>query len=125
MARSSTSGQGRPKGAKNKKTAELQRRVARDGITPLDFMLELMRTEPKKVPDPPKAVDIKAYAMTLDRQFEAAKAAAPYIHARLTAVEATGKDGSPLIPPSPDPMEVARRVAFLLNSANQKPTTEG
>lgn len=124
MARSSTSGQGRKKGVKNKKTLELQRRVAKAGITPLDFMLKLMRTEPKAVPDPPQVADIKAYAMTLDMQFEAAKAAAPYVHPRLTAVEATGKDGSPLIPPSSDPLEVARKVAFLLNTANQKKPEE-
>lgn len=108
MPRTRTSGQGRPKGAKNKKTLELQRRVAKGGISPLDYMLKVMRN--------PRA--------DLARRDDMGKAAAPYVHARLSSVEATGKDGSPLMPPSSDPLEVARKLAFLLNSANRKTTTE-
>ena len=105
VARSSTSGQGRRKGVKNKKTLELRKAVSK-GLTPLQHMLRVMRSRSKKVDDA--------------RRDDMAKAAAPYVHPRLTAVEATGKDGTPLIPPPTDPIETARRVAFLLNSANQK-----
>jgi len=108
VARSSTSGQGRKKGVKNKKTLELQQRVAKGGISPLDYMLKVMRN--------PRA--------DLARRDDMGKAAAPYVHPRLNSVEATGKGGSPLIPPTSDPLEVARKLAFLLNSANRKTTTE-
>lgn len=64
-------GAGRKKGAVNKKTAEVQKAVAESGITPLEYMLQIMRDtalEPK------------------DR-LSAAIAAAPYVHAKLSSVE--------------------------------------
>ena len=73
-------GAGRPKGVKNKKTLELQAAVAASGVTPLEFMLKVMR-------DPRKGFDIR---------LDAAKAAAPYVHAKLASVEVTGKDGGPV-----------------------------
>ena len=56
---------GKRKGSKNKRTRELER-VAKTGITPLDYMLKVMR-DPKADPY---------------RRAEMAKAAAPYVHAR-------------------------------------------
>ena len=72
---------GRKPGAATKKTREVANKAAEQGITPLEFMLNMMRTDPD-----PKA------------QFEAAKAAAPYVHARLSSVDATlaNPDGSAL-----------------------------
>lgn len=58
-----------------------------EGITPLEFMLNVMRQEPPANLEP--ADELKATAL----RFEAAKAAAPYIHPRLAAIEHTGKDG--------------------------------
>ena len=55
-----------------------------EGITPLEFMLAVMRST--SVHDDPE-VQISRDAM----RFEAAKAAAPYIHPRLQAVEHSGK----------------------------------
>jgi hypothetical protein len=81
---------GRKKGTPNKKTAEMIRAVQESGITPLDFMLQVMRGEP---PEGAKPAEIVAFT-TL--RFEAAKAAAPYLHPRLSAIECTGKDGGPV-----------------------------
>jgi hypothetical protein len=63
---------GRPPGAPNKATSERQATIAASGKTPLEFMLDVMRNE---------QADIAA-------RFEAAKAAAPYVHPRLSAVDA-------------------------------------
>lgn len=72
---------GRKPGVPNKRTDKVQKAIEAQGITPLEFMLNVMRSDPD-----PKA------------QFEAAKAAAPYVHARLSAVDATlaNPDGSVL-----------------------------
>jgi hypothetical protein len=88
-------GSGRPKGAATKKTREIADRAAAEGITPLEFMLRIMRTEPEDVEDERQAVAI------MNLRFEAAKAAAPYMHPRLAAVEHTGADGKDLIPSAP------------------------
>jgi hypothetical protein len=63
-----------------------------EGVTPLEYMLTLMRQESDH--EDPK-VQVAREAM----RFEAAKAAAPYVHPRLAAVEHTGGDGAPLLPP--------------------------
>jgi hypothetical protein len=62
-------GAGRPKGAANKKTRELQAAAEASGIMPLEYMLNIMRDA---TGDP-------------EMRFEAAKAAAPYVHAKLVA----------------------------------------
>ena len=74
---------GRKPGVPNKKTAALQAAVARSGITPLDFLLKVMRDSKKK----------------LDVRVDAAKAAAPYVHAKLASIEVagTGRDGAILV----------------------------
>jgi hypothetical protein len=83
-------GAGRKKGVPNKRTAEVQAKVEASGVTPLEFMLSIMRNEPPETQDLRVALDYQAM------RFEAAKAAAPYVHARLAAVELTGKDGGPV-----------------------------
>ena len=74
-------GAGRPKGSLNKTTAETLERIKQSGELPLDYMLRVMRDERAD----------KA------RRDDMAKAASPYVHARLQAVDATLKaniDGS-------------------------------
>lgn len=63
---------GRRKGTPNKATAAKAKEVAESGLTPLDYMLSLLRDEEKE-----EAV-----------RFEAAKAAAPYVHAKLSSIDA-------------------------------------
>lgn len=84
-------GAGRKKGSGNVKSREIAEKALEDGISPLEYMLELMR---KPYPDDADAVA----KVNLDGlRFEAAKAAAPYVHPRLNAIEHTGKDGGPLV----------------------------
>lgn len=72
---------GRPPGSHNKASIERQRKVAETGITPLDYMLEVLR-------DPKSPIE--------DRKWAADKAA-PYVHPRLSSVEGAGKDGAILV----------------------------
>lgn len=73
-------GAGRPAGAITKKTREVAEKAAKEGITPLEFMLDVLRDDSK---------DMK------DRMWAAEKAA-PYVHAKLASVEHKGEDGGPL-----------------------------
>jgi hypothetical protein len=71
---------GRKKGTPNKKTILLQEIIAASGVTPLDYMLRVLRDE-------------NATAM---ERMDAAKAAAPYVHARLAAIEHAGNEVKPM-----------------------------
>ena len=73
-------GAGRPKGVPNKATAERQATIAASGLTPLDYMLAVLRDESAEP----------------NTRMEAAKAAAPYVHPRLASIEHAGKDSSPI-----------------------------
>ena len=64
-------GAGRPTGARNRRTEELTREIEESGLTPLAYLLSIFRDEDK---------DEKI-------RLEAAKAAAPFAHAKLSAVD--------------------------------------
>lgn len=83
-------GAGRKPGSATKKTREIADKAASEGITPLEFMLKIMRTEPHEGMESHQLL-----ALNADR-FEAAKAAAPYIHPKLAAIAHSGPDGGPL-----------------------------
>jgi len=72
-------GSGRKIGTANKRTREIADKAAEEGITPLEYMLQVMRDEAAEDP----------------RRDDMAKAAAPFIHPRLqtTMLKGTGKDG--------------------------------
>lgn len=89
MAKGAKTG-GRKKGTPNKASAAIRDAALKAGITPLEYMMNLMRK-----PDP-KDADALTKVQLDGLRFEAAKAAAPYVHPRLAAVEHTGKDGGPL-----------------------------
>jgi hypothetical protein len=72
-------GAGRPKGVPNKANAERQAAIAASGLTPLDYMLAVLRDENADG----------------QRRLEAAKSAAPYVHPRLASIEHAGS-GSPI-----------------------------
>jgi hypothetical protein len=63
--------QGRPKGAKNKRTKAVETAVSNSGITPLEYMLNVLRDD---------------LANPEDRKW-AAQSAAPYVHAKLASSE--------------------------------------
>lgn len=67
-------GAGKPKGTVSKFNDAARAKAASEGITPLDYMLGVLR-------------DTKQDSET---RMDAAKAAAPYLHARLAAVEHSG-----------------------------------
>ena len=83
-------GAGRKAGSATKRTREIADSAAEKGVTPLEFMLQIMRDDLPPADDP--KVQIARDAM----RFEAAKACAPYMHPRLTAVEIAGPDGGPI-----------------------------
>lgn len=68
---------GRKKGTRNHKIVELEATSAAEGISPLDVMLKAMR--------------MHADADKWDEAANVAKDAAPYVHARLSAVELNGR----------------------------------
>jgi len=72
---------GRQKGTPNRATAARVAEIAASGLTPLDYMLRVMRDDeaPKK------------------RRDDMAKAAAPYVHPRLAALGHSGKDWAPVV----------------------------
>ena len=73
---------GRKKGTPNKATAKRQAAIEASGLTPLDYMLSIMRDEERDATE----------------RLEAAKAAAPFVHPRLSTVQSdvnvTAKDDS-------------------------------
>lgn len=80
-------GAGRRKGSGNSRSRQIAEAALRAGVSPLEYMLKIMRD-----PIPDDADAVTKVAMRGQR-FEAAKAAAPYMHPRLNAIEHTGKDG--------------------------------
>jgi len=73
---------GRKKGTANTKTREIADKAAASGITPLEYMLAVMRDEQA---DP-------------ERRGEMARAAAPYMHPRLQTTTVKGGDEGGTIP---------------------------
>src|SRR6516165_2948155 len=72
---------GRPRGSLNKRTQTLLKAAEAGGEMPLDFLLRLMR-------DPHSPIA---------RRLEAAKAAAPFLHPKLSAIDAklSSVEGNP------------------------------
>ena len=68
-------GAGKPKGTTAKIDAEIREQALATGISPLDYMLDLLRNT----------------ELAWQDRFEAAKAAAPYVHAKLSSTENSTK----------------------------------
>ena len=71
---------GRKKGVPNKKNAATVKAIEASGLTPLDYMLGVLRDG----------------TADTEQRFEAAKAAAPYVHPRLATIEHQGDPNKPL-----------------------------
>jgi hypothetical protein len=100
MAVGRKTGGGSRKGIPNKATAAKAAAVAASGLTPLDFMLSVMR-------DPANDMAVR---------MDAAKGAAPYVHPKLAQVEHSG-DLNATVKHQFTDRELARRVAFVLSKA--------
>lgn len=72
---------GRKKGSVNKANRVREAAIAAQGITPMDFLLEIVRNKRRKL------------ALRLD----AAKAVAPYVHPKLNNVTVSTPPGKPLV----------------------------
>src|SRR5690349_20682424 len=88
MAKGAKTG-GRKKGTPNKATASREAAIAQSGLTPLDFMLNIMRGEAPANADAAQKIAWEAM------RFEAAKAAAPYVHPKLSSIEHSGSVSHP------------------------------
>lgn len=73
-------GAGRKKGVANRINDEARKAALESGVSPLDYMLGIMRDEGAEA----------------SRRDDMAKAAAPYIHAKRASVEHSGPDGGPV-----------------------------
>ena len=74
-------GAGRPQGAATKRTREVANAAAANGLTPLEYMLRLMRDE----------------KVEQSVRLDAAKSAAPFVHPRLSATTIRGDANEPLM----------------------------
>lgn len=81
-------GAGRPKGAQNKATVEQREAVKESGLTPLEYLLSVMRDD------------------TAERaeRVDAAHKAAPYVHPKLANVDHRSSDGT--MTPAPTRVEL-------------------
>jgi methanogenic corrinoid protein MtbC1 len=73
-------GAGRKKGQATKMNEAARRAALETGISPLDFLLNAMRDATHE----------------FDTRLDAAKAAAPYVHARLAAITHSGDEDNPV-----------------------------
>jgi hypothetical protein len=71
---------GRKKGVPNKVTLAREAEIKKSGLTPLEYMLRVMRN--------PRA--------PAERRDDMAKAAAPYVHPKLGSIQHTGANGGPI-----------------------------
>src|SRR5437764_12879127 len=90
---------GRKEGTPNKATATREAEIRAAGMTPLEFMLGVMR-------DDNRAVELR---------LEAAAKAAPYVHPRLASVAVGNREGEP----------VQIRVEDRQRHAVERPTNAG
>ena len=74
---------GRKKGVPNKATAKTVAAIEQSGLTPLAYMLEVMRQDIPEGYDPIAKVNLMGIKM------DAAKSAAPYVHPKLSQVATT------------------------------------
>ena len=71
---------GRKKGTPNKGVIKPYKQPPPEGMTPLDYLLSVMRSAQEPT----------------DLRVGAAKAAAPYVHRALKAIEVSGPEGGPI-----------------------------
>jgi hypothetical protein len=85
---------GRQKGTPNKATAARAAAVAKSGLTPLEYLLSVMRN-----------TQLNAVV-----RIDAAKAAAPYVHPKLANVDHSSSDGTMTPKPTKIIIEAATSV---------------
>jgi hypothetical protein len=95
-------GAGRKPGTATKKTRAIADQAAREGLTPLEVMLDAMTALHKRANALPDVDEADMGGRKIDRlgllvaAAAVAKDAAPYMHPRLQAIQHTGANGAPL-----------------------------
>lgn len=94
-------GAGRKPGAATKKTRETADKLVDDGeLLPLDYMLSVLRETPEKLKAKYDAGELSSEEFIVElqamqkRKDNAAEKAAPYVHARLSSIEAKVTDNA-------------------------------
>lgn len=86
---------GRPKGALGKTTRAIAERVAKEGVTPLEVLTQIMRERwtfyQQELKKPLEGRDVQALAKAVEGAILAAEKAAPYMHPKLAAIEHSGE----------------------------------
>jgi hypothetical protein len=83
-------GSGRKKGSASAKTRAIADKAAKDGVTPLEVMLEAMKFSMDQVKATESPIEKKLF---YEAAHAHAKDAAPYIHPKLTSVEVKNPPG--------------------------------
>jgi hypothetical protein len=71
---------GRKRGTPNKRSVRQLQAAVAGGAMPLDFLLSVVRAE----------------ALPIELRLDAARAAAPFMHHKLSALQHVGQDGGPI-----------------------------
>jgi hypothetical protein len=102
-------GSGRKPGSVARIDAEARQRALAGGMMPLDYLLSIMRdeTEDKR------------------ERLDAAKAAAPYCHARLTSTELSGPNGGTIEIRDVTDQDRARALAAFIAKTKTKTKAKG
>ena len=89
-----------------KKTAELQREIAKTGLMPLEVILKRMRWHARKADAAIRRKDYAEAERHMKEADEAASRAAPYLHPKLANIEMSGGK-------EPIKIEISERLAKL------------
>lgn len=112
---------GRKKGVPNKASAARQAEVKASGSTPLEVILRRMRYHEARATAAIKRGDKDIAERHLKEADDAARAAAPYVHPKLQAIQHSGKPGEPIeVQQTLSRNEMARRIYWLLHMPEPK-----
>lgn len=89
---------GRKKGVQNKVNGETKAKILKTTkVLPLEFLLQIQNEpEPKIREDENPLAFVARYQLWASQRLDAAKAAAPFVHPKLQAIEHSGPDGGPV-----------------------------
>jgi len=101
----------------------LKAEAAEANVLPLDYMLSVLNgPRPRREVDEPPESFHDRMARYEDRRMDAAKAAAPYVHAKPAAIVRV--DTPPVEDRPVNVLELAKQVAFLFTLAQARPEVD-
>lgn len=106
------------------KLKALTERAAAEGITPLEYMLKVLRAPPlEMLPDETSPEFVDRLVADTSMRLAAARFAAPYVHPRI-ATEVKISTPQPDADKPIDVLELAKSVAFLLTMPGHRRTID-